>query len=72
MTGTTHQHDARPPPDAHPACITNAMDANDIHGRAREQSRADPGVTISLDTRPLFIEGVISASSGSHFGVVRA
>jgi hypothetical protein len=35
------------------------MDTIDVHGRARERSRVDPGVTISLDTQPLFIEGVI-------------
>jgi len=47
------------------------MDVSDVHGRARELSHIDPGVTNSLDTRPLFIEGVIAgviAAIGSDRG----
>jgi hypothetical protein len=53
MTGTTHQHRARPPPPTGTTRVfTTAMDTIVLHGRARESSHVDPGVTHLLTPGP--------------------
>ena len=66
MTGTTHHHNAL---YTTPRAITNARTPTTSTDAPGSNRAVDPGVTISLDTRSLFIEGVISCVwtiAGSH------